>query len=51
VREPVNLVAAGDEELCEVTAGETADAGDEHAGHGGIVPRMVRACPGQFSLR
>ena len=45
VREAVNLVTAGHEVLGEMTARETADASDQYARHGRIVPRMVRACP------
>jgi hypothetical protein len=41
----VDLVAAGHEMLGEVASRETGDAGDQHAKHDGIVPRMVRACP------
>ena len=42
VREAMDLVAARHEMLGEVAARETGDAGDKHAEHGGIVPRMVR---------
>jgi hypothetical protein len=42
VGDAVHLIAAGQEVLCEMTACETGDAGDQHTQQGRIVPRMVR---------